>query len=364
MGTLRRVETTCGATQLLVPARHVGGICVAASLLMSFRSVLVISVFLTACIGDAPPDLPESAEPGDGVDDSGDAPTTETLRATVGTSARVAGTEGVGLRLRSGAGSTFAVIRVMPEGATVQVLAGPTMGFYRVTYSGSTGWAHGAYLQTVPTGGGKNNLLPWTANVTFMVTQGHNGGSHTGVGAWAWDFATPIGTPIRAAHVGTVRLVKGNSTGGGCNAAYANDANYVIVDQGNGFESLYLHLSSITVGTGQAVQRGDLVGYSGQTGWSCGPHLHFQIQRSPQGGGGYGFYNQTIRDYFYDQSYASDPTYGMYVTSKNGVSNQPRVVEPEDVSFDPHGSSAEWDLTMQKASHRLEAELATTTTAE
>lgn len=324
---------------------------------MPFRLALVIPVFLAACIGEAPPDVPESVDPddgvGEGVDEGDNAPTPETLRATVGATARVVGTEGVGLRLRTGAGSTFAIIRVMPEGATVTVIAGPTAGFYRVTYAGSTGWAHGAYLQTMQSGG-KNNLLPWTANVTFMVSQGHNGGSHVGVGAWAWDFATPAGTPIRAAHVGTVRLVKGNSAVGGCDPAYANDANYVIVDQGNGFESLYLHLGSVTVGAGQAIQRGDLIGYSGQTGWSCGAHLHFQVQRSPAGGGGAGFYNQTIRDYFYDQGFASDPGYGAFVTSKNGVSNQPRVVEPDDESFDPHGSSAEWDLTMQAASQRAD----------
>lgn len=365
MGTSRWVSPSAAATQLLEAARLTRGMCIADRAFMSSLHIMAFcALFMTACVGDAPPDGSDADEPGEGVEEDTDGSMPETLRAIVGTSARVVGTEGVGLRLRTGAGSAYAIIRVMPEGATVKVIAGPTAGFYRVTHAGSTGWAHGAYLQTVQAGGGKNNLLPWTANVTFMTTQGHNGGSHTGLGAWAWDFGTPIGTPIRASHVGTVRLVKGNSTVGGCNSAYANDANYVIVDQGNGFESLYLHLSSVTVGAGQAVQRGDLVGYSGQTGWSCGPHLHFQIQRSPAGGGGYGFYNQTIRDYFYDQGFASDPTYGTFVTSKNGVSNQPRVVEPSDESFDPHGTSAEWDLTMQAASQRVEAALATSAIAD
>ena len=92
---------------------------------------------------------------------------------------------------------------------------------------------------------------------------------------------------------------------------------------GNGYESLYLHLSSVAVAPGQTVSRGDLVGYSGQTGWSCGPHLHFQVQLSPSNGGGPGYYNPSIHDYFYDPGFAWDPVPGTLVTSQNGVSSQP-----------------------------------------
>ncbi len=281
---------------------------------MRLCTVLLL-VIVTACVGEAPPD------PDLGADDSDDASETATIAATAGTTARVMNTGGAGLRLRSAASSASSVILVMPEGAFVQVIAGPSGAWFRVTYEGVTGWAHGDYLRTHL--GGANNLLPWTANVAYAVTQGHNGGSHTGLGAWAWDFGMPIGTPVRAAHFGTARLVKGNSTVGGCSSVYANDANFVIVDQGNGYESLYLHLNSVAVTQGQAIERGDVVGYSGQTGWSCGPHLHFQVQRSPSNGGGTGFYNQSIHDYFYDTGGAWDPPPGITVTSKNGVSDQP-----------------------------------------
>jgi murein DD-endopeptidase MepM/ murein hydrolase activator NlpD len=288
------------------------------------RLLVLIALCATACVFEAPldPGAPEDpgADPEEGADDSDEDSATAVIGATVGSAARVVNTGGAGLRLRTAASSTASVILVMPEGALVQIVGGPSGPWYKVTYSGSTGWAHGDYLRTA---GGKNNLLPWTANVSFAVTQGHNGGSHTGLGAWAWDFGTPIGTPIRAAHFGTVRLVKGNSTVGGCNSAFGNDANFVIVDQGNGYESLYLHLKSATVSQGQAVERGDLIGYSGQTGWSCGPHLHFQIQLSPSNGGGSGFYNPSIHDYFYDVGFAWDPAPGTTVTSKNGVSTQP-----------------------------------------
>jgi murein DD-endopeptidase MepM/ murein hydrolase activator NlpD len=285
----------------------------------------VLIAALAACTGEIT-DL-------DGVDDS--SPPIGELFAT--TRATIVDTGGIGLRLRAGAGSGFAVLLVMPEGATVDVIGGPTGGWYNVKYQGTAGWAHGDYLQPITPPRGANNLLPWTANTSYFVTQGHNGGSHTGHGAWAWDFGTPVGTPILAAHFGTVRLVKGDSTVGGCSSAFANNANYVIVDQGNGYESLYLHLSSVAVAAGQTVSRGDLVGHSGQTGWSCGPHLHFQVQLSPSNGGGNGFYNRSIHDYFYDPDVAWDPAPGQLATSKNGVSSQP---------IEPHGG-VEWDEVMR-----------------
>jgi len=274
------------------------------------RRMLPMALLWTGCMGAAPPD---------GVDDSSVIASHNTGAALSGT-ARVVDTDGLGLRLRSGPGSTYSVLLVMPEGASVRILSGPNGPWYQVTYSGQTGWAHGDYLRSVA---GVNNLLPWAANVSFYVTQGHNDGSHTGLGAWAWDFGLPYGTAVHAAHLGTVRLVKGDSTVGGCSSVYANDANFVIIDQGNGYESLYLHLSSVTVAAGATVSRGDLIGYSGQSGWACGAHLHFQIQLSPSNGGGTGFYNPSIHDVFYDTGTAVDPAPGALVTSQNGVSNQP-----------------------------------------
>ena len=307
---------------------------------------LVLLASLTACLADVPEEVPP------GADDSSDGKADDGLRAAiVGGKARVVNTGGLGLRLRSAASTASTVLLVMPEQSTVSVVAGPSGPWYRVTYEGTTGWAHGDYLAPIQAPKGANNLLPWNANTSYWVTQGHNGGSHLGLGAWAWDFGLPLGTPIRAAHFGTVRLVKGNSTTGGCSSVYSNDANYVIVDQGNGYESLYLHLSSVTVGVGQAVNRGDLLGYSGQTGWSCGPHLHFQVQRSPSNGGGTGFYNPSIRDYFYDPGYAFDPAPGTLVTSKNGVSNQPRQQIEHLDPVDFHGNAGEaWDAAMRAAS--------------
>ncbi len=58
--------------------------------------------------------------------------------------------------------------------------------------------------------------------------------------------------------------------------------NYVLVSHGNGWFTLYAHLSRFTVHDGEAVRRGDPVGLSGSTGFSTGPHLHFEIRYGGQ----------------------------------------------------------------------------------
>ncbi len=54
--------------------------------------------------------------------------------------------------------------------------------------------------------------------------------------------------------------------------------NYVVIAHGNGFVTLYGHLSAISVSAGQAVGRGQVIGAEGSTGYSTGPHLHFEIR--------------------------------------------------------------------------------------
>lgn len=124
--------------------------------------------------------------------------------------------------------------------------------------------------------------LPWTCDDAYPVTNGHQTSSHTGNDAYAWDFGLPVGTDVRAPADGIVRLIKMNSSQGGCDGAYANDANYVVVDFDDGTEALLMHLqhNSSDLEVGDAVSQGDVVGKVGLTGWVCGAHLHFQIQSS------------------------------------------------------------------------------------
>jgi murein DD-endopeptidase MepM/ murein hydrolase activator NlpD len=113
--------------------------------------------------------------------------------------------------------------------------------------------------------------------MSFPVSQVHNVGSHVGNDAWAWDFRMPEGTPVVAALDGVVRLARGDSDEGGCDPAMARKANYVVIESTGNVETQYLHFSAVSVTAGQHVRRGDLLGYSGKTGWACGAHLHFKV---------------------------------------------------------------------------------------
>lgn len=86
--------------------------------------------------------------------------------------------------------------------------------------------------------------------------------SHTGI-----DIGAASGATIVAADGGTVTMA-------GVNGGYGN---CVMIDHGNGYKTLYGHMSSIAVTNGQTVSKGDTVGYVGSTGVSTGPHCHFEV---------------------------------------------------------------------------------------
>ncbi len=82
------------------------------------------------------------------------------------------------------------------------------------------------------------------------------------------DFTAPYGTEVYATGSGTVIASGWNSGGFG---------NYIVIDHGYGYQTTYGHLSSIKASKGLNVKRGDLIGLSGSSGTSSGPHLHYQI---------------------------------------------------------------------------------------
>lgn len=83
------------------------------------------------------------------------------------------------------------------------------------------------------------------------------------------DFSANTGTPIYATGDGKVKLA-------GRHGGYGNA---VIINHGYGYETLYAHMSRIKIKNGQAVKRGDVIGYVGNTGLSTGPHLHYEIHK-------------------------------------------------------------------------------------
>ena len=81
-------------------------------------------------------------------------------------------------------------------------------------------------------------------------------------------YANP-NAPVAAAAAGTVTFAGGNPC---CSYGY-----YVVIDHGNGFQTLYGHLSSLSVSTGQKVVQGQVLGLGGRTGYATGNHLHFEV---------------------------------------------------------------------------------------
>ncbi|GGZ85192.1 M23 family metallopeptidase [Streptomyces echinoruber] len=104
-------------------------------------------------------------------------------------------------------------------------------------------------------------------------------GSHWHARHSGQDFAVPIGTDVVAAHGGTV--VKAGPNGAGDGPAYGNA---VVIRHADGTYSQYAHLSRIDVRIGQVVTTGQHIARSGDTGNSTGPHLHFEIRRTPDYG--------------------------------------------------------------------------------
>jgi murein DD-endopeptidase MepM/ murein hydrolase activator NlpD len=121
--------------------------------------------------------------------------------------------------------------------------------------------------------------VPFACGRIYPVSQGHDTGSHKYNDTYAWDFRMPSGTPVVAARDGIVRMARGDSTEGGCDEKYAPMANYVVVSHGDGLETQYLHFSAVVVKPGEHVKQGQLLGFSGETGWACGAHLHFKVAK-------------------------------------------------------------------------------------
>jgi murein DD-endopeptidase MepM/ murein hydrolase activator NlpD len=85
------------------------------------------------------------------------------------------------------------------------------------------------------------------------------------------DIAVPEGTPIRAALGGNVVFTEPESASGGY-------GNYTCIDHGGGLSTCYAHQSSFAVSAGEAVSQGDVIVYSGCTGYCLGPHVHFEVR--------------------------------------------------------------------------------------
>lgn len=132
-----------------------------------------------------------------------------------------------------------------------------------------------------------NGLLIWPCPSSYTISSHFSpsrldpvtGGyysAHKGM-----DIAASTGSPVLAAASGLV-------TAAGYSASMGN---YIVISHGDGITTRYYHNSRLAVSAGQAVKTGDVISYVGSTGWSTGPHLHFEVRINDSPVNPYQFFN-------------------------------------------------------------------------
>ncbi len=123
--------------------------------------------------------------------------------------------------------------------------------------------------------------LPYPKGRKFKVSQSCNGSfTHSGHSQYAIDFKMPVDTPVHAAREGLVVDIKEDSSIGGNSKSYIEHSNYIIIEHPDGTLGEYHHVkhNGVIVNLGQYIHKGDLIGYSGNTGYTRGAHLHFIVR--------------------------------------------------------------------------------------
>jgi len=110
-------------------------------------------------------------------------------------------------------------------------------------------------------GGNRQHLVRFAWPTHGIITQGFSD-YHPGI-----DIANDVGTPEFAADAGRVVF-----------AGWGSYGIYVEIDHGNGFHTIYAHMSAVLVTAGQLVTQGQRIGLMGATGRATGPHLHFEVR--------------------------------------------------------------------------------------
>jgi len=118
------------------------------------------------------------------------------------------------------------------------------------------------------------SALPTGLPISGRLSSSYGYRVHPVLGGVRWhngiDLAAPAGTPIQATSDGRVERA-------GWNGGFGL---MVELDDGDGTETLYGHMSRLAVAKGETVEKGDVLGYVGSTGLSSGPHLHYEIRRN------------------------------------------------------------------------------------
>jgi len=201
-----------------------------------------------------------------------------------------------GLNMRTGAGTTFSIILVIPNGAAVGITGSQTNGFFPVRYNGTNGYASATYLSTTAPGSGATaTATPGSGNTgggivwpidgsTWEITQGYNGSSHVNSGSlsqylYSFDLAredrSTAGQSVYSPVSGTVRWTERASGG-------------ITIDMGNGYAVAMFHVT-VDRGwvAGDTISQGQFVGTisgPGGEGFVQFSHLHLTVWATTDGG--------------------------------------------------------------------------------
>ena len=176
--------------------------------------------------------------------------------------ARISQTENLAVPAQLGGNSTSSQKQLVTNLFKQNTILANTYSNPNISYwtSAFTWPIHAGDIPSTPTSPGG---IVITDTFGYIRSSGTETIIHKGI-----DFKAPPGTPIYSVNAGYVRVAKLFSVYG----------NTIVVDHGLGIQSWYMHLSKMVVTPSEVVKQGQLIGYSGETGYTEGPHLHLSIR--------------------------------------------------------------------------------------
>lgn len=162
--------------------------------------------------------------------------------------------------------------------------------------------------------------LPYENGRSFVISQAAGGPistHHAADSRYAIDFRMPENTPIVAARGGVVIATEASYRRGGKEPALLSMANYVSILHVDDTVATYAHLApgGVSVRVGERVLAGTPIGYSGATGYTSGPHLHFVVQKLVRAEEGFANVSLPLRFYVGLPPYAFEPAYRQLLTA-------------------------------------------------
>jgi murein DD-endopeptidase MepM/ murein hydrolase activator NlpD len=173
-------------------------------------------------------------------------------------------------------------LRVPPGKSVLAAVLTSKAGSAGWRYTYRYRWQHGTVLP--PHDRKARYELPYEKGFSYEVVQGFNGKfSHKGINAIDWKM--PVGTKVHAARAGLVVGVENGFDKGSPKREFEKKANFVFVLHADGSVGRYLHFrkNGVKVKAGRKVTAGQFLGYSGNTGFSTRPHLHFEVRKPCDG---------------------------------------------------------------------------------